>query len=902
MSNNSRIARPSSVTSINHFPMNNRQRISCDYEKKKHKRPTSGLSKSQSMHRLAYLSDDDDDDEEDEEQQRHHRAILSRATTTPMPRPSSLIKRFSSDHHHPGVLVPKSSLTRTNSVKSASSTTSNNSPAKASAMKRSSSLMNPVDYTSSGNDEYHYFRLGQKVSVPSMAVFGTVRFYGETRFTHGNWVGIELEIKGSGKNDGSIQGLVSLIVAIEKPKRTTQPPAIKKTMMKRTTTLPAPATPAPSKSARILSNSHYQPLPTRSSPSSVLNKKTTQNIPSSKSTHTAKLKKSCSLSTADGNHELPMRPSSSSKTTRTEVDELKRVSALLEKSRQEQKALSQQMDGKEAAWERLVSAKESYALRVQEKEDELVRLKREIAQTQLANEQLKKMSSEKEGALSRASMSEAMERQHIKVIERLDLRVKTLQDENTKLVSTYESKLRDHAAKIDQLYKQLSEHDASTAAIERECADLRHVNRENLRAYEASMHELQQEYQDTVIMKDTQIQKLQYMVNDFSNCLSPSYSPILQDDSRSRLEAQLDLSTQELDHERELRKAMASDIDQLKAEIKRLHRASISSSSQVCSIRDELENEIKDKRRIMEEANAALESQSRIEEENERIRLTHDKTQRDLADLLRKLASMEKQRNTMADEESLLERNRQLELENERILELQRQTEHECMRLMDEILTIEKSNEDQQDDDKEEERGGDERMYKKEIEQLKLHVLRETKKYQDLETTKQVKLDQLNKELSDLESLVENKVFHETELEERLENEKRKVRSLEAKLKEEDDHKRMMMHNPPMSPTSPQYPSMFQRNKKRSSSTTASSFTLMTSSSLDTVSDHGALLESVYCEICEDYGHDVMTCTAFIPIEDYEHDALPSSSYYCVNCDIFGIHPTEECPSQDETF
>lgn len=630
--------------------------------------------------------------------------------------------------------------------------------------------------------------------------------------------------------------------------------------------------PAPSKSARILSNTHYQPLPTRSSPSTVINKKPTQNVPLTKSTATAKLKKSCSLSTADGNHEhQPMRPSSSSKTTRTEVDELKRVSALLEKSRQEQKALSQQMDGKEAAWERLVSAKESYALRVQEKEDELNRLKREFEQTRLANEQLKKLSSEKEGAISRASMSEAMERQHIKVIQRLELRVKSLQEENTKLVSNYESTLRNNASKIDQLYKQLSERDASTAAVERECADLRQLNRENLRAYEASIIEFKQENQKLVLIKDVQIQKLQYMVNDFSNCLS--ISPV-EDDSRSRLEAQLDLSTQELNRERELRKSMSMDIDQLKAEIKRLHRASVSSSSQFCFIRDELENEIKDKRRIMEEANAALETQSRIEEENERIRVTHDKTQRDLADLLRKLALMEKQqqRKSMGDEESLLDRNRELELENERILELQRQTEHECMRLMDEILAIEKVNDDIQQD-----QGGDERLYRKEIEQLKLQVVRETKKYQDLENSKQVKLEQLNKELSDLESLVENKVFSETELEERLESEKRKVRLLEAKLKEEEDHRRML-HNPPMSPTSPQYPSMFQRNKKRSSSATASSFTLMTSSSLDTVSDHGALLESVYCEICEDYGHDVMTCNVFIPIDDYEHGALPSSS------------------------
>lgn len=205
MSNNSRIARPLSITSILQVTpptMNNRQRISstCDYDKKKssHKRPTSGLSKSHSMHRLAYPSDDDEDDFQ---HQIYHRALLSRATTTPMPRPSSLIKRFSSDHG--GVLVPKS--TKTNSVKSASSTTST-ALAKTSAMKRSSSLMNPVDYAS-GNEYTQDLRIGQKVSVPSMAVFGTVRFFGETRFTNGgNWVGIELDIKGSGKNDGSIQG------------------------------------------------------------------------------------------------------------------------------------------------------------------------------------------------------------------------------------------------------------------------------------------------------------------------------------------------------------------------------------------------------------------------------------------------------------------------------------------------------------------------------------------------------------------------------------------------------------------------------------------------------------------------------------------------------------------------
>ncbi|KAI9365263.1 hypothetical protein BD770DRAFT_378149 [Pilaira anomala] len=201
------------------------------------------------------------------------------------------------------------------------------------------------------------------------------------------------------------------------------------------------------------------------------------------------------------------------------------------------------------------------------------------------------------------------------------------------------------------------------------------------------------------------------------------------------------------------------------------------------------------------------------------------------------------------------------------------------MRLMDELLSIEKTNENRQDQE------GDESKYKREIEQLKLQVLRENKRYQDLENSKQAKLEQLSKELTDLEFLVENKVFNETELEETLENEKKKVRLLEIKLKEEEEknnhqHKRILLHNqPPMSPTSPQYSSIFQVNKKRSSSATASSFTLMTSSSLDTVSDHGSnLLESAYCEICEEYGHDVMTCNAFAQMDEYEHDTLSSSS------------------------
>lgn len=52
-----------------------------------------------------------------------------------------------------------------------------------------------------------FVKVGQKVLVSSLGLTGTVRFFGETRFKpNESWVGIELDIKGAGKNDGCIQG------------------------------------------------------------------------------------------------------------------------------------------------------------------------------------------------------------------------------------------------------------------------------------------------------------------------------------------------------------------------------------------------------------------------------------------------------------------------------------------------------------------------------------------------------------------------------------------------------------------------------------------------------------------------------------------------------------------------
>ncbi|ORY97713.1 hypothetical protein BCR43DRAFT_407707, partial [Syncephalastrum racemosum] len=48
--------------------------------------------------------------------------------------------------------------------------------------------------------------VGERVAVDSMNIVGTLRFIGTTQFKDGVWAGIQLDIDGTGKNDGSVNG------------------------------------------------------------------------------------------------------------------------------------------------------------------------------------------------------------------------------------------------------------------------------------------------------------------------------------------------------------------------------------------------------------------------------------------------------------------------------------------------------------------------------------------------------------------------------------------------------------------------------------------------------------------------------------------------------------------------
>ncbi|KAG1144029.1 hypothetical protein G6F36_015339 [Rhizopus arrhizus] len=185
---------------------------------------------------------------------------------------------------------------------------------------------------------------------------------------------------------------------------------------------------------------------------------------------------------------------------------------------------------------------------------------------------------------------------------------------------------------------------------------------------------------------------------------------------------------------------MVSEVAQLKEEIKHLHHLSATSRLEYHTLKSQLAQEVEDKRRIMEESDAALEAQNRLEEENERLRLSLAKAQHDMSELLKRLAVVEKQNQNAYDPEATMAIMEQLREENERLREALKGSEQECVRLMDELLAFDRL-------------GQEASPWEIKVDQLKAQVGRERKRYEDMEWTLEQKIVRLNKELVDLESL-----------------------------------------------------------------------------------------------------------------------------------------------------
>ncbi|RCH87238.1 hypothetical protein CU097_003638 [Rhizopus azygosporus] len=547
------------------------------------------------------------------------------------------------------------------------------------------------------------FVLGQKVRIPSLSLTGIVRYIGETKFKPNEiWIGIELDVKGTGKNDGCIQGV----------RYFTCPPQ-----------------------TGLFVSAH-------------------------KVEEAMKPRKSLSTKPITRQKAPPMVRSKTSDDTQ----------------------------------------------QAQEEEQKDKQLKRALAAAHTQSEQYK------EAALVARQYTDTLK-------ERID----RLERERVQERKEHEREMQQSAAQMDQLRAQLSDRDRTFATVEREYAELRTAHIETMQSYQQLVIRMKQEHTEAIHQKDLQMRELEKKMERWEEEREEAEN----EPACRRLQAQLELTTQALDREREQVQAMVAEISRLKGDVKRVHRLSTSSTLECHRLQSLLDQEIQDKRRMMDEVNAAVETQVRLEEENEQMRINLDKSQCDLANALKRLVALEKQK--IGSDDGLVE---QLRQENNAWIKSYQRAEQECLRWMNEGL--------------------EKCSHEWFLEQLR----REEERHQQAQYAFQQTIERLTKELCNVESLVEIKVLRETELEERLEQEKRKVMALEDRAR----------HTTIPTPTSP-------------------------------VCQLKDLNVNPYCEICEEYGHDLMQCTALSDLSISKPNYL-----YCVNCDVFNEHSTGACPNQDETF
>ncbi|KAF9964023.1 CAP-Gly domain-containing linker protein 4 [Mortierella alpina] len=191
-------------------------------------------------------------------------------------------------------------------------------------------------------------------------------------------------------------------------------------------------------------------------------------------------------------------------------------------------------------------------------------------------------------------------------------------------------------------------------------------------------------------------------------------------------------------------------------------------------------------------------------------------------------------------------------------------------------------------------------------------------RYIDLDRSKAYEVGQLNKELTELESLIESKIFHEADLEEEVQRKQKEIDWLRHEISDLKNHPSTLAGStlaPPSRLGSTNNNSHHGDYRPSSSSAAVR----------EGFSSNGTKAESaLFCEICEVEGHDIITCAAVFGANNNNNHSnksglkmsasrsslistpVPSEMEeerpYCENCEEFGLHYTDDCPNESLTY
>ncbi|KAI8069480.1 hypothetical protein BC940DRAFT_318326 [Gongronella butleri] len=662
---------------------------------------------------------------------------------------------------------------------------------------------------------------------------------------------------------------------------------------------------APAKRAsavRIASNVHVidtpPPPPTPSTPQQKSSTSPTTrgsvSASSSASHHLAdEFASSSSSSSASSNAYTPPSSSTSnnnnhqmtnSNSNEIKKEELHHIYDMMQKIQRERDNLVEKVNHKDAAFERLVSAKESYALQVEDKTRHIQQLQAKVDRLEATIAEMTQSIQDHESQAAQRADHHAAAEQSSRRIQKLEQLVASLQAQVATMTQERDQRASEHASQIDLLRRELDQEKDTTAALEKECDSVQKTSLETLRAYELSLHQERMEHARQLDERDLRLQQTQAALEqlkkqlhsfdelDFDDDLvSSTISAITASSAattttskhqQTRLEEQLDITMTQLENERDAMRQLVHDMDALREDAKQQRRHQHNMEAQYQQLQKDLANELAEKRRLMEETDATTQSHAKMKDELDQLRVSHASMEKEWRDAMTKLsqlaaattsptspspantanaaanaaaagsmgASLSSSSSSSAVDASpnlLQQQLTMAEQQSQHWKDQYHQMEQECMRLMDEMLAM-----------------GDDpttaaTATPSSIKKLQDQMQKQKLDYDNAMTAKQVEIQKLSKELADLEAIVEGNVFGQGDLESALEEEKAKVKRLERQL---------------------------------------------AAASLEPPRQR--------CELCDEDGHEMLTCRNY----------KKTKKVYCDYCEIHGAHDTIHCPNQEETF
>ncbi|CEJ00607.1 hypothetical protein RMCBS344292_14659 [Rhizopus microsporus] len=488
-------------------------------------------------------------------------------------------------------------------------------------------------------------------------------------------------------------------------------------------------------------------------------------------------------------------------------------------------------------------------------------------------------------------------------------------------IELYESSVEMNRVDREALNASLADERRKVALLEAERAELHNAGREAIQTYEATIAEIKKERESLIQEQNAKrealeatIQSLKQEIEQLMNNAATEDLKDVWEKERKRLTEQVMISTEALEKEKSAHDQLRQEAEAWKEQLKeseKLAKERARLEEQLTRLQADYDEQLAARSKYLDEVRSAVESQKKAEAELRRMTEQKEKLERDLQEktlagattadsekyqlqvqaLESEIENLSTQ-NTMlqkrmeeTDQKDLVQLVESLKIENKRLVEKHskleeshKQVETECLKLMEEVEKLHHAEQQQpavikleglSDDDKVKELSQLLQENQNKIDQLvrnhasELRALKEKEEEKENEHKRQIA--SLNRDISELESLIESKVFKEADLEEALDKERKTIKKLQMELQDLKEDLAMRSR----------YTTVEEKKTTRQ--------------------EFGKKTE-LYCEICEIPGHDLLSCKA-VTVEDDQPERP-----YCAICEEYGLHSTDKCQSQSEAF